>query len=139
MHLLRDLVKLVERHGQDVRVRQWAVQLEATYRSAQQRLGQEPRLSVEERGALAARLCERVRALGQQYAKAKKYPCRALAQRVLRHAHELFVFVEVDGVSADNNAAERSIRPVVVRKISGGTKSAKGSQTRFGLASLFET
>jgi transposase len=95
---------------------------------------------LEERGALATRLCERVRVLGQQYAKAKNHPCRALAQRVLRHAHELFVFVEVEGVSADNNAAERSIRPVVVvRKISGGTKSAKGSRTRFGLASLFET
>jgi transposase len=140
VHLLRDLVKLVERHGQDVRVRQWAVQLEATYRMAQQRLAQEPQLSLEERGALATRLCERVRVLGQQYAKAKNHPCRALAQRVLRHAHELFVFVEVEGVSADNNAAERSIRPVVVvRKISGGTKSAKGSRTRFGLASLFET
>jgi transposase len=140
VHLLRDLVKLVERHGQDVRVRQWAVQLEATYRMAQRRLTQEPRLSTEQRKALAERLCERVKRLGQQYAKAKNHPCRVLAQRVVRHADELFVFVEVDGVSADNNAAERSIRPVVVvRKISGGTKSAKGSQTRFGLASLFET
>ena len=46
----------------------------------------------------------------------------------------------VDGLSASNNLAERSIRPLVVcRKISGGTRSEQGSKTRMGLASLFET
>src|SRR5947209_8269973 len=39
-----------------------------------------------------------------------------------------------------NNLAERSVRPLVIaRKISGGTRSPKGSQTRMGLASLFGT
>jgi hypothetical protein len=39
-----------------------------------------------------------------------------------------------------NNLAERSVRPLVVtRKISGGTRSPKGSETRMGLASLFGT
>jgi len=53
---------------------------------------------------------------------------------------ELFQFVLVEGLSADNNLAERSIRPVVmVRKISGGTPSAEGSKTRMAHASLFET
>ncbi len=52
----------------------------------------------------------------------------------------MFQFVLVAGLSADNNLAERSIRPVVVvRKISGGTQSAEGSKTRMALASLFET
>ena len=46
----------------------------------------------------------------------------------------------VAGVPADNNEAERSIRPLVVlRKISGGTRSAVGSQTRMDLASVFGT
>ena len=46
----------------------------------------------------------------------------------------------VEGLSADNNLAERSIRSlVVIRKISGGTRSAEGTKTRMGLASLFET
>jgi transposase len=41
---------------------------------------------------------------------------------------------------ADNNLAERALRPVVVqRKISGGTRSRAGSETRLGLASLFGT
>jgi transposase len=53
---------------------------------------------------------------------------------------ELFVFVAVSGVPAHNNLAERSVRPLVIaRKISGGTRSPKGSETRMGLASLFGT
>jgi hypothetical protein len=48
--------------------------------------------------------------------------------------------VLVAGLPADNNAAERSLRPVVLmRKISGGTQSAAGSTTRLALASLFES
>ena len=46
----------------------------------------------------------------------------------------------VPGVPAHNNLAERSARPLVVtRKISGGTRNPKGSDTRMGLASLFGT
>jgi hypothetical protein len=74
------------------------------------------------------------------YAKAKSHPCCALAKRLLRHEDELFQFVLVEGLSADNNLAERSIRPLVVcRKISGGSRSEEGTKTRMGLASLFET
>ena len=41
---------------------------------------------------------------------------------------------------ADNNLAERSIRPLVImRKISGGTRSAAGPKTRLTLASVFQT
>jgi transposase len=48
--------------------------------------------------------------------------------------------VLIEGLSADNNLAERSIRPlVVIRKISGGSHSTEGTKTRMGLASLFET
>ena len=44
---------------------------------------------------------------------------------------ELFQFVLLPGVPADNNLAERSIRPLVImRKISGGTRSGKVPQTR---------
>ena len=49
-------------------------------------------------------------------------------------------FLRLEGLSADNNLAERSIRPlVVVRKISGGSRSEEGPKTRMALASLFET
>jgi len=85
-------------------------------------------------------LVGRCHQLGQQYAQNKGHPCWALAKRILRHEDELFQFVLVEGLSADNNLAERSIRPlVVIRKISGGTRSEEGTKTRMALASLFET
>ena len=140
VHLLRDLEALQGQHGADLRVRQWAVQVAAVYRLAQQRLGQAPALTAAQRKAFYTRLVERVAELGRQYAQVRTHPCQALAKRLLRHQDELFQFVLVAGLPADNNAAERSLRPVVVvRKISGGTQSGAGSRTRLALASLFET
>ena len=70
----------------------------------------------------------------------RTHACKAVAKRILRHEGELFQFVLIEGLSADNNLGERSIRPeVVVRTISGGTMSAEGSKTRMALASLSET
>jgi transposase len=67
-------------------------------------------------------------------------PQHTLCERVERFLPELFVFVAVPGVPAHNNLAERSVRPLVIaRKISGGSRSPKGSHTRMGLASLFGT
>ena len=41
---------------------------------------------------------------------------------------------------SDNNAAERSLRHLVIsRKISGGTRSQPGSDSKMTLASLFGT
>ena len=78
--------------------------------------------------------------LGQRYALIRKHPCQALAKRLLRHQDELFLFVLYEQVSADNNLAERSLRPLVIaRKISGGTRSPAGTDTRMALASLFGT
>jgi transposase len=67
-------------------------------------------------------------------------PLHTLCERVERFLPELFVFVAVPGVPAHNNLAERSVRPLVIaRKISGGTRSPQGSETRMGLFSLFGT
>ena len=53
---------------------------------------------------------------------------------------ELFVFVAEPAVPSDNNAAERSLRHLVVsRKISGGTRSERGTDSKMTLASLFGT
>ena len=78
--------------------------------------------------------------MGEQYALTYDHPCCTLAKRVLRHQDELFQFVLVPGLPADNNLAERSIRPLVImRKISGGSRSAAGTKTRLTLASLLHT
>jgi transposase len=90
---------------------------------------------------------EGVRELGGQYSEAKAHrvhPCHTLCKRLLRHQDELFRFVLQSGLSADNNlgfaGSQRSVRPVVVmRKVSGGSQSARGSATRMTLASLFGT
>ena len=58
----------------------------------------------------------------------------------MKHRGNLFVFVQHPDVPSDNNAAERAIRPfVVLRKVSGGTRSKLGSDTQAILLSLFGT
>lgn len=140
VHLLRDLHSLKEAHVNAPEVGTWATKVQALYTDAQSDRQQEPIPTHEQRELQYVLLVERAHALGLEYAKAYAHPCNALAKRLLRHEAELFQFVLVNGLSADNNLAERSIRPVVVvRKISGGTQSAEGSKTRMALTSLFET
>ena len=63
-----------------------------------------------------------------------------LCERILKYLPELFTFLTDPRVPADNNAAERSIRPVVVRrKISGSTRSAAGTLCRTTLWTLTDT
>ena len=67
-------------------------------------------------------------------------PQGKLCRRIERHVKELFVFVTHPEVPPDNNAAERSLRPLVIsRKISGGTRSDAGTDSKMALASLFGT
>lgn len=70
----------------------------------------------------------------------KKSVQSKLCESIERFITEMFVFVADPRVPSDNNEAERSVRQMVVsRKISGGTRSAKGSETKSILASLFGT
>jgi hypothetical protein len=140
VHLLRDLRALKDEHADDVAVTAWAQKVRALYDQAQTWLEAHAQAKPEAREAEYVSLVERVHALGLMYASLKRHACQALAKRLLRHEDQLFQFVLIDGLSADNNLAERSIRPlVVIRKISGGSRSSEGSKTRLALASLFET
>lgn len=134
-HLLRDLHTLKVDHASSLEVVVWAKAVKDTYLLARQwrTEGRPPKRAYRELVLL-------IRALGEQFAQVKDHPCQALAKRLLRHQDELFVFVRQPGVPADNNLAERSLRPLVVsRKISGGSRSPEGSQTRMILSSLFQT
>jgi transposase len=140
VHLLRDLHQLKEQYADDAVVVQWAQDVRALYDEAQTWLQTQTQPSQAAREQLYVSLVARTHSLGLTYARAKNHPCQALAKRLLRHEDELFQFVLIVGLSADNNLAERSIRPlVVIRKISGGSRSAEGTKTRMALASLFET
>ena len=137
-HLLRDLHELKEVHAARDDVVTWAQAVRQLYDEAQAWLATER--SPTERGSKFTELYQRVEQLGQQYAFTAEHPCWALAKRLLRHQEELFQFVLQPGVPADNNLAERSLRPLVImRKISGGTRSGEGSKTRLTLASLLGT
>src|SRR3972149_3681748 len=66
--------------------------------------------------------------------------CLRLVKRVKRHQNELFTFLEHPEVAADNNHAERMIRPAVIaRKNSYCNRSQKGAQTQAILMSIFRT
>ncbi len=154
-HLLRDIHALKEEHPDNSQVIQWAKEVRALYEQANQLLSSDglgPPADEEavrhphkhlQRQRAYEQLVEQASCLGHKYAEAKQHrshPCHALCKRLLRHQDELFQFVLVPGLSSSNNLAERSVRPVVVsRKVSGGTQSPRGSQTRMTLASLLGT
>ena len=67
-------------------------------------------------------------------------PVSTLSGRIVKYISELFTFIRFEGISSDNNSAERALRHLVIqRKISGGTRSPRGSETKSILTSLFGT
>jgi transposase len=63
-----------------------------------------------------------------------------LAKRLLRYQKELTAFLWEKDLDGTNNAAERALRPaVVMRKITGGSRSKAGAQAWAKLASLMRT
>ena len=140
-HLLRDVHELDEGYGTAMpAVRAWVTQLTRTYLDGIALVERAPPARPLEREQLFQALVARVRELGLQWARDKDHPAQALCKRLLRHDVELFQFVRQAGLSAHNNLAERSIRPLVIaRKVSGGTRSEQGSATRMRLQTLFAT
>lgn len=88
----------------------------------------------------AAERRDEVAALGTQFVARRDHPCHALAWRLWPFQGELLTCVLRPEVPADNTLAERTLRPQgIARKISGGTRSPRGSQTRMRLATLSAT
>lgn len=67
--------------------------------------------------------------------------CRRLAKRLRQYEGSMFTFLFHPGVvTADNNRAERAIRPaVVIRKISGGSRSPNGATATADIMTLSQT
>jgi len=73
-------------------------------------------------------------------ARWKEANAKRLADRLQRHAQELTGFLWQADLPGDNNAAERALRPaVVMRKITGGSRSEKGARAWAVLASILRT
>lgn len=137
-HLLRDIHALVERHPADAALAAWATQVHAVYDRARRVTSPDAPARARARRRCEADLlaaCE-----PHLDGAAPAVPQAVLCRRIAKYLPELFSFVGDPAVPATNNAAERSVRPVVVqRKISGGTRSPAGTTTFTALATLFGT
>lgn len=138
VHLGRDLEELSERNPEIPEVTGWVDAVMSIYHRAKQTTKKQ--LTERERIRLRCGFEDELGRLCKPYLAVKSAPQRVLAERMEWFMGELFTFVEYPEVPSENNAAERAIRPAVVaRKISGGTRSARGSNTASVLRSLFET
>jgi transposase len=140
VHLLGDLHDLKQMHPSEGSVGEWVKAVRGVYEEAKNWVAEHPEAIVSVRRRQRFLYQARLEELGAPYAKVEGVAQKVLAERLMRFAPELFTFVEYKGVPSENNAAERALRPsVIARKISGGTRSPKGSVTRCVLRSLFGT
>jgi len=88
----------------------------------------------------ACRIEDRLAALARGHACDAEPEARRLAGRLLRHRTELTPFLWDNDLEGTNNAAERALRPaVVMRKVTGGSRSEAGAQAWAVLASVLQT
>ena len=134
-HVFTDLRKLREGHPNNPGIDAWSKDLHDLYEEAS--AWSHP--SIWQRRRQRRAFERRLVAIVRPYTVGG-LPQEALAKRLKRRVRGMFVFVEHPEVTPTNNAAERAIRPYVTkRKVSGGTRSEKGSDTLAVLMSLFET
>jgi transposase len=144
VHLLRAVHALAEaaRPAPDPvgeQVRAWTAAVKTLWQQVRA-ASTSPPADAAQREQTYQALLRQVQALGAQFVEQRDHPCHALAWRLWHFQGELLTCVRHPAVPPDNNAAERAIRPLVVaRKISGGTRSPRGSQTRMSLCSLAAT
>lgn len=143
VHLLRDMKELKEKHKKHPPLNTWAKQVKAIYEAAKAYGGPDPALpiglQVEERIHMQKLFEERLKKVCQPYVL-KDVLQSTLCARIITFMPELFTFIRFPDVSSDNNQAERMVRhTVITRKIQGGTRSTKGSETKSILTSLFDT
>ena len=138
-HLLRAVHELKEKWPNTPAVHTWAEQVYAVYQRAKDYCAAHPEAKPKDRVVQQRAFEQELWALAQPYLETQ-CPQRVLCKRIESFLPELFTFVADPRVPADNNAAERSLRPLAVaRKISGGTRSAQGTETKGVLATLFGT
>lgn len=143
VHYLRDIHTLKEQYPDDKNLLHWAKQVELLYQEAKAYQGPNsslpPGIKQEERITKQGEFEDKLRTLCLPWIKTDAL-MSTLAARAISFLPEMFVFIRFEGISSDNNAAERVLRHTVIsRKISGGTRSAKGSMTKAILSSLFGT
>jgi hypothetical protein len=130
VHLLRDAKELAQLNADRPETAAWVEALRALYLEAKAfslacgELSPNERLRQRERRRL-----ERLAAqLARPYVNDPDAPQRALAQRIIKHRHELFVLVRHPEVAGDNNLAERSLRPAASAPVMANTPTPNRSR-----------
>jgi len=143
-HLLSAIHELKGKWPDAPPVQTWASEVHALYQRAKDYCAthqEAPPIGSggKERVAAQHRYEQELLALAEPYLETD-CPQQVLCKRIEHFLPELFTFVADPRVPSDNNEAERAIRPLAVsRKISGGTRSERGTQTKGTLATLFGT
>lgn len=137
-HLSRELKDLKEGHAEDAAVVEWVGSVFKVYERAKKIAARS--YPEQTRREWRCKLVAELLALAKPYLADENAPQHTLAARIERFQAELLTFVQYAGVPSGNNPAERALRPTVIaRKISGGTRSEKGSRTMSILRTLFGT
>jgi len=135
-HLLRDVEKLEKDYPDDEEVARFAASLIPQLAQAMHMRSQD--ISDEEYYRHAQELKEKIMAICRS--PAHHLGIRALQDIFTSHEERLFIWVKDRNVPADNNYAERTLRPTVIaRKVSFGSSSDAGAETRSVLTSVLHT
>ena len=135
-HLLRDIHDQRTRYPKDAALARWAAAVHQLYVAAKACNHHEP----WQRRVAQLAWERKLLAICRPFVADPSVVQGKLCRRIERFIKELFVFVAEPDVPSDNNPAERSLRHLVIsRKISGGTRSEQGTESKMTLASLFGT
>lgn len=136
VHLLRELEKVDERNG-GAPWRRFAKHLRRLLRDGF-RLKRRTDLSAERYQRRCTQLNRRLAALSAT--AWRDDDARRLARRLAKHGEHILTFLDYPEVPADNNFAERQIRPaVILRKNSQSNRSEQGAVTQGVLMSIYRT
>jgi transposase-like protein len=135
-HLLRELEK-VDQRNTSAEWRRFARHLRRLVRDGL-RLKQRTELAATVYQRRCHRLNRRLAALADT--THRDADARRLAERLARYREYIFAFLDYAEVPADNNFAERQIRPaVILRKNSQSNRSQRGAATQAVLMSVYRT
>jgi transposase len=136
VHLLRELEK-VDQHNESAQWQAFAKKLRRLIGDGI-RLRKRQDYTPQRYASRVHRIDQRLMALARaEYADAD---ASRLGKRLLRHADQLFTFLDYPDVAFENNFAERMIRPaVIIRKTCQGNRSEKAAAVQAMLMSIYRT
>lgn len=133
--------KLKEENPKDRKLKSWIKAVHKIYEEAKSYTGPNLQPGLQEKARIdkEAYFKQKLKRLCEPYIKTQTLQVK-LAARGIKFLSELFTFIRYESINPDNNMAECAVRKTVIkRKISFGTRSVKGSETRSILGSLFGT